>query len=511
MKGEIQMPLPYDTESICPECFQVIPAVVKEEDGKVIMEKKCETHGFFKDTYWSSVDQFLRVEKYWYTGHFDNPRTEAEKGCPNDCGLCTSHKSHTCLGLIDVTNRCNLACPICFANAAASGYVYEPDIETIREILINLRENRPTPCPAVQFAGGEPTVREDLPEIIKIAREVGFPHIEIASNVVRIAKDIEYTKKLYEAGLGTIYMQFDGVTPEPYIPARGVNLLPIKKQALENCREVGLHSIVLVPTLVKGINDDQVGDIIRFAVENIDIVSGIIFQPVSITGRIDREKLEEMRITVPDFMLLCEEQTDGKIKVDDYFPCSTVAPLARAISLYTDRPAVEFSCSPHCGMATYVFVDDGKYHPITEFINIDGFIGTAKNIVKDFEKGGRLNKLKSKFRMIGAIRHFRKKRSKMFRDLLKGVVSEGSFSKLGDFHRNSILIGSMHFMDPYNFDLKRVERCVIHYGVPGGKIIPFCAMNSIHRPKIEKEFSIPLEEWKRRRKEEKIEITAIVE
>lgn len=490
---------PIKTKSICPECQKVIDATLYEEDGKVLIEKTCPEHGKVTDIYWSDAELFQKVERWWLDSiPLENPRTREKNGCPFDCGLCDKHRSHTALALIDVTNRCNLRCPICFANAAVTGYVYEPSLEQIRFMLENFRSNRPIPAPAVQFAGGEPTVREDLPEIIRMAKEVGFPHVEIATNAIKLAESVDYCQELKDAGLSTPYMQFDGLTPEPYKVARGVNLLPKKLKAIENCRKVGLSSIVLVPTVVRGVNDDQIGDIIKFAVENVDVVRGVIFQPVSITGRIDESKRMDMRITIPDVMRKCEEQTEGKIKYEDFYPCSTPAPLSRALSAYTGKPVVEFGNNVHCGMATIIRVeDDGEYYPITHYVDVERFLGTLEKAAKDFE-GGRLARTKGKIRtVLGTLRFFKKKGT-LF-SLIRRVMSTGEYDALGDFMRSVILIGMMHFQDPYNLDIERVNRCVIHYGTPDGRIIPFCTYNSIHRPRVEKQFSIPVEEYRKQK------------
>ncbi|MHA2117588.1 MAG: radical SAM protein, partial [Candidatus Thorarchaeota archaeon] len=278
--------LPYTTQSICPDHLldndevHVIDATLYEEDGKVMYKKTCETHGEFIDVYWGDAEMFKKASHWWYKSvGLDNPRTETVKGCPEDCGQCPEHKSHTALALLDVTNRCNLRCPICFAVAAEGGTVFEPEPEEVLEMLKNLRRNEPVPAPAIQFAGGEPTVTKHLPQYIKWAKEVGFRHVQIASNAIRIGKNKEYLQELRDAGLSTIYMQFDGVTPEPYIAARNTDLLPVKLQAIQNAREVGMESLVLVPTVVRGVNDDQVGKIVEFAAENNDVIRCVNFQP----------------------------------------------------------------------------------------------------------------------------------------------------------------------------------------------------------------------------------------
>ena len=243
--------------------------------------------------------------------------------CPSNCGLCSKHETSTVLGLIDVTNRCNLKCPVCFANAAAAGYLYEPSQDEIRQMLRNLRNLKPNPCPAIQYAGGEPTVRKDIIELIEMAKEEGFTHVQIATNGIRLAKRKGLAKQLKDAGLNTVYLSFEGVTSEPYIINKGRDLLPDKLQAIENCKEAGL-GVVLVPTLVKGVNDNQVGEIIKFAFDNNDIIYGVNFQPVSFSGRTPSDRVEEQRITIPDFVDIIEKETDGQVPTSAFYPPSFI-------------------------------------------------------------------------------------------------------------------------------------------------------------------------------------------
>jgi len=489
------------TKSICPECLKVLDATIFEEDNVVYIRKTCPEHGTFQDVYWSDYEQYLRAKKFEYIGSgLNNPRTETKLGCPFDCGICPQHKSHTSLAIIDVTNRCNLRCPVCFANAGVTGYVYEPSKEEIRKMLINLRSNDPVPADALQFSGGEPTVRKDLPELIRMAKELGFRHVEVDTNGLRLASSVDYCRELKEAGASTIYLQFDGVTPDVYKFTRGVDLVDVKRRVIENCRKVGLDSVVLVVTLVKGVNDNQLGDIIRFAIENFDVVRCVNVQPVSLCGRIPERERKEMRITIPDFMRLVEEQTEGKIKVTDFYPVPTVVPIARAVGALKGRRYVEFTAHPHCGMATYIFLEDGDIVPITRYVNVDKFIKAMEKVHEDFEKdhAGR-----AKMRMLASLRYIK---FSLLRKYIWSLLKTGSYKALGDLHRRMLMISSMHFMDPYNFDLERVQRCVIHYAIPDGRIIPFCTMNSIHRSRIEKEFSIPVEEWRRRHKAEISEV-----
>ncbi len=507
--------LPYNTESICPECFltddkvHVIEATLYEEDGKVMFKKTCEDHGEFFDVYWGDVEMFRKAQKWWYKSvGLDNPRTETVKGCPEDCGQCPEHKSHTALALLDVTNRCNLRCPICFAVAAEGGTIYEPDPQEVFDMLKNLRSNLPVPAPAIQFAGGEPTVSKHLPQYIKWAKQLGFKHVQIASNVIRIGKRKEYLQELRDAGLSTIYMQFDGVTPEPYLAARGTNLLPLKKQAVQHAREVGMESLVLVPTVVRGVNDDQLGGIIEFAIENRDVVRCVNFQPVSITGRIDHEARKDMRITIPDAIHAIEEQTGGKIPATEWFPVPSMMPLGRGLGLIKGRPDLELSSHFACGMATFIYIDDdGDYRPITDLIDIEKFLVLFEDIANLYANKARGASKRAKAKLAAGVRHIKKKG--LIKDLLGAFLNRGDYNSLAKLMRRIIMLGMMHFMDPYNFDLERVAHCDINYSVPDGRIIPFCAMNTIHRSRVEEKFSKHIDEWRKGHKPTKVEEDSI--
>jgi uncharacterized radical SAM superfamily Fe-S cluster-containing enzyme len=478
------------TKSICPECLQVLEAEIYEDDGKVFIRKECPEHGFFKELYWSDYDQYIRAEDFRFDGEgIENPRTQKGKGCPLDCGICPEHKSHTALAIIDVTNRCNLKCPVCFANASAAGYVYEPTSEQITGMLENLRANKPVPATALQFSGGEPTIRKELVDFVRKAKELGFSHVEINTNGVRISKDVEYARQLKEAGVSTIYLQFDGLTSEVYKFIRGVDLLDTKMKAIQNLREAGIHSIVLVVTLVKGVNDAHLGDIINFAIKNFDVIRCVNVQPVSLCGRLPQQERDQMRITIPDFMRLVEEQTNGEVKSSDFYPVPTVAPVSKAVGALKDRGYIEFTAHPHCGMATYLFVENGKITPITRIANVRKFSDAMKKVYEESSKG---KKTSAKLHLVSAARHVK---FSFLRKYVLKVLTEGDYKSLGDLQRKSLLLTSMHFMDPYNFDLERVQRCLIHYAVPDGRIIPFCTMNSIHRPEVEKKLGIPIKEW----------------
>ncbi|MHC1604523.1 MAG: tetraether lipid synthase Tes [Candidatus Methanofastidiosia archaeon] len=493
------------TRSLCPECLKVIDATLYEKEGMVIMEKECSAHGHFSDIVWSDYDYYMRAEKFRYEGSgVNNPNTERYKGCPFDCGICNEHRTTTLLANVDITNRCNMKCPICFANAAAVGYVVEPSKEEIIKILKNLANENPVRCWAVQFSGGEPTVRDDFPEIVAEAKKMGFTQIQVATNGKRFVKDKEYTRKVREAGLSTVYLQFDGVTEKPYIEARGYNALPEKIKALESMRETGYTSVVLVPTLVKGVNDDQVGDIVRFGLENTDIIKGVNFQPVSFAGRVEKKELEKMRITISDLARLLEEQTDGQIGKEDLYPVPCVAPVSHFVSAWKKQAQITLTCHPHCGAATYLFKEGEKIIPITRFVDVEALFALLESLATKIEKGGKISKVQ-------AVAKLTKETSKLIdnskaptglnlKTLLTNILVKGRVDDTVAFHQKTLFLGAMHFMDTYNFDIERVQRCGIHYGLPDGRIVPFCSYNTIHRAVFEKENGIPLSEWRKRKK-----------
>ena len=473
-----------ETKSICPECHSVIPARIFEDNGMVMMSKSCPVHGNYEDVYWSDLEQWNRVKRYSTVGDgLENPRTGTLRGCPFDCGICPNHKSHTILSIIDVTNRCNLKCPICFANASAAGYVYQPSFEEICRMIDNLAANRPVSAKALQLSGGEPTLRDDLPDIISYAHRAGIHHVEVNTNGIRIANDPGFLDRVMESYVSSFYLQFDGVTNEPYRITRGLDLLPTKLKAIDNLRARGHDSTILVVTLVRGVNDNQLGRIIDFAASNHDTIRCVNVQPVSITGRIDRNKLGDYRITIPDFMRLVEEQTNGQVRRSDFYPVPAVVPFAKAVGALKGKRFPEFTMHEHCGMATFVFVEDGELVPITRYANVEAFM-SAMSEVTALAQAGR--KVRANMKMIESLRHLR---LKVLGPLVTGVMKEGSYEALGRLMRSIIMIGGMHFMDGYNIDLERVERCGIHYAIPDGRIIPFCTMNTLHREQIERQFA----------------------
>ncbi len=497
--------------SVCPVCVKRIPSVVYEENGAIWLKKTCPEHGTFEDLYWGNAEMyyyFLQWDRPEYIAKgLANPYTDLEfyrdmGSCPSGCGLCPVHKSNTVLAIIDVTNRCNMACPVCFATAGASGHVYEPTIEQIEYMLRTLRAQKPWPPNAIQLSGGEPTLRDDLPEVVRIAKKLGFTHVEVNTNGVRLANDIEYYKALLDAGVSTLYLQFDtidegneGVWRHRLYHPKAYRLT--KERVIENARKLGHRSIVLVVTLAKNYNDRDLGKIIDFAVRNRDVVRWVNIQPVSFSGRArlySKEELRKYRITIPDTIIEIEKQTNGVINRWDWRPTNWPVAMAKMVEALTESPKPLFSMNPMCGAATFIYYDEdeGRLYPITKLVDVDAFERGAWDVYRTAAKGGvyrHAAKLKA-LKLLKAVKH------KRVKELLYDVLVKKDYDSLGRFFFNVVGLGIMHFMDTMNYDIERVQRCDIHYATPDGRVFPFCTYNVVgHREKVEQSFKMDPKTW----------------
>jgi len=347
---------------------------------------------------------------------------------------------------MEVTHSCNLNCPVCYA-ATEDDSDFEPDINAIEDMYNTIVKSAGVPCP-VQLTGGEPTLRDDLPDIVALGRRKGFSHIQIDTNGIRIAEDIDYLQRLKESGAAVIFLQFDGVTDEVYKRIRGCDLSAIKLQAIENCGQVGI-GVILVPTLIPGINDSQIGDIIRLAKSWIPIVKGVHFQPISYFGRYPHNPRDEERITIAEILTALREQTEGELKLGSFVP-----------------PGCE---DPHCSFSSfYVLDEDGKLLPTTKFDPNDksalGFDWKRRPIAEHCRSF-----LEHKWRL-----------PEWEIEQLGGICSCGPTcsSWLDFYHRAQIYyltVSGMAFQDVWSLDLERLKRCCVHVVTVDKKIVPFCA------------------------------------
>lgn len=480
------------TQSVCPICHQAIEAFYIEEDNRIFFVKECQEHGVFKTLAAENAEDFSRwIESPAVNIPPEKALTEGDpedKSCPLHCGTCTNHLQTACCVLIDITDRCNQHCPYCFAksemDADRSG---EPTIEELADkfdLLLELGEERSF---NIQLSGGEPTVRDDLPEIIKLAKNKGFEYIQINTNGRRLALDGGYAEKLKEAGASVVFMQFDGTRDEIYEELRGEPLLELKQRAIRNCGRAGL-AVTLVPTIVEGVNDDNLGEMLEFLVENVSVVKGIHFQPVSFFGRhpekaeIDMQssscgKGEGMQAASGDFrgritmfgMLRKLEQQNSAFKYEQYCPISTGHTLCCFYSTYIKEPDGSIRCTMTetrkqqgvscCDPSSANKLDIVKKDRDFVLNKWDVFVPDDETSADDGSSvvENRWAKYKSSKEIINLI------------DFL-------------DYYRqNSFTVTGMGFMDEMNLDAERVKRCRVQVLSEDNKLIPFCAYNSIYR------------------------------
>jgi len=493
-----QMKVLEETESVCPACYQEgnihkIDAKIIEEKGKVYIWKKCDKHGEFKDIYFSDSKLYKKWIKYKVTGT-ESPDVKTKVF--DEPALYDIHKSQSVLTNLLVTNRCDLRCSYCFMNAGASGRVYEPTLKQLKDLMIQARNERPMGSKAIQITGGEPTIRDDIIDIVKIAKEVGYSHVQVNTNGMKLAESVEFCQQLKDAKTNTIYMSFDGVTKEtnPWIEKN--------KQAIENLRKVNLK-VVLVPVLIGDKNLKEAGKIVKFAIDNMDIVRGLNFQPISFCGRVTKikdEKRDKQRVDYVMMMESIEKEFGGKISRDDFYPVPFVYPISRLIEMIKGETQVEFTAHPGCGGATYVFIDDdGNPLPVTRFIDVEGLLDFVN---EKADTTGPLAKHRIVMSFLTNLNKFvdKEKAPHGFNltKLVKDAATGGSYDSLRGFHYKSLFLGSMWFQDAFNLNVHRLERCVIHYTTLEG-IVPFCAYNGLGiGDKIREKHSMPIKEWEKK-------------
>ena len=483
----------YTTQSVCPECGRVVDAVLYEDNGQIFMKKTCPEHGEFIERLYDA-GEFHRIEKYIREVDGFRPDLKLTDHF-HLCEACPYYKTPPVLAIMDVTNRCNLHCSYCFANADASGYLYEPSFETIVEMLKALRTNYDLPVPSVMFSGGEPTIRDDFVDIVREAKKLNF-FVLVATNGYKIAASKEYAKQLKDAGLSIVYLSFDGLTDKSNREKK--NHLIIDR-ILENCRAAKL-GIVLVPTAIRGLNDDEVYDIVKFGLENVDIIRGVNFQPISFCGRMSPEDRANQRYTITDLLEDLEKQSNGVIRKKDFYPVPTVLPITRFVEAFTGKREVAFSVHPMCGSATYIFKDsEGNYIPVTRFVDIDKLMALLDEYAEKVKKSSPMLK---KVHLLALLKDLmsvidKEKAPKEISpyELIKQIIlQKGDMKALNMFHERCLFVGTMHFQDLYNTDTDRLMHCAIHYITPDMKTVSFCVYNSLGiREMIEKKYRRP---WK---------------
>lgn len=435
------------TASLCPVCLKRVPAVRLRSGEDIYLQKSCREHGDFQTVIWRGKPDFSS----WYRIKEAEPPpitlTGVERGCPFDCGPCPEHRRQSCCVLIEVTQRCNLKCPLCFADSGKES-APDPSLAHIRGQLQFLRQTAGS-C-NIQISGGEPTVREDLPAIIEAARAIGFGFVQLNTNGIRLAEDAAYVKRLRESGLDTVFLQFDGTEEEIYRSLRGRPLLRLKEKAIENCARHRL-GVVLVPTLVPGVNSANIGSIIGYALKGLPAIRGVHFQPVSYFGRYPAPPADKDRITLPEVMRAIESQTGGLCLADHFAPAGCEHNL----------------CAFH---GDFLVEDDGSLTPLTR---------GGKDCCSGQEGPGLITVLQK--RRVVRKRWALPEVTAGCSCCDKNSPAELSIDELLSRLKNRRLsISCMAFQDVENLDLERLRDCCLHV-LSDGKIIPFCAYNITSR------------------------------
>ena len=423
------------TRSLCPECLALVPAERRQEGDRLMLVKRCPEHGEFRALLWRGAPDLGGWHRPKQRYRVERPQTMVERGCPFDCGICPDHRQQSCTVLIEVTRRCNLACPVCFADAGGD-WEADPAPEVVEGWFRRILQTS-GPQNIVQISGGEPTMRDDLPELIALGREAGFPYLQLNTNGIRLAAEPGYARLLRSAGLFSVFLQFDGTDDRIFQQIRGRALFARKLRAIEACAAAGL-GVVLVPTLVAGVNTGNVGAILKLALEMGPAVRGVHFQPAASFGRHPVPSDTEERFTLPDLLRAIEAQTDGLFRMDHFRPPGCEHPR----------------CSFH---GNFLRTPDGGITPLT---------GPAPSCCGTGDGAGDLGTGRA---VSFVARQWGAPAAEMPVDSLDAFLEE--------HRRNTFAVSAMAFQDVWNLDLERVQECCIHVAAPNGRMIPFCLYN----------------------------------
>lgn len=445
----------YDfTISICPECLRRVDAKIVFEDDKVYMLKHCTHHGSFKVLIASDKNYYKNIRNY--NKPSETPlrfNTPTLYGCPYDCGLCYDHEQHSCLTVIEITDRCNLTCPTCYAMSSPH-YGRHRTVEEVEKMLdiIVANEGRPD---VVQISGGEPTLHPDFFTILDIARKKPIRHLMVNTNGIRIAKDREFTTRLatycpdFE-----IYLQFDSFKPEALERLRGKDLTDIRLKALEHLNELNL-STTLVVTLQQGVNDDEIGKIIEFALQQ-RCVRGVTFQPTQVAGRTEHFDPARDRITLTDVRSRILEQT----------------------SLFQPNDLIPVPCNPDALVMGYALKLAGQAFPLTRYIDPAHLLDNSRNTIV-YEQDTELHKHLIGIFSTGISVDRVEDNMKQLLCCLPFVEAPG----LG--YDNLFRIIIMRFIDAWDFDVRAIKKSCVHIVHKDGRIVPFETMNLFYRDEKE--------------------------
>ena len=443
------------TASLCPVCLNRIPARREQLGDTVWLVKQCPEHGSFRTVIWRGSIPFTSWLREKKPSALQKTFTAVTRGCPFDCGLCPTHGQHTCTALIEITQRCNLHCPVCFADAGPNGGASTDPAMGQLEFLYERIMTASGPC-NIQLSGGEPTVRNDLPAIITLGKSKGFSFIQLNTNGLRLAAEPTYARELKDAGLSSVFLQFDGLDRATHLTLRGRDLSAIKEQTLHHCQTAGL-AVVLVPTLVPGINTHEIGAILDYATRLAPTVRGVHFQPISYFGRFPDPPADQDRLTLPELLQLISAQSGGAISTEHFAPPSCEHAL----------------CSFH---GNFLIKENGRLFPLGNRRTPCCSTTEAQTVIPS-ALAGRQKSVAFTARQWSL--------PSLPTPAVSGAgESEQAAQPLDDLDRfltrartHTFSISAMAFQDVWNLDLERLQGCCIHVMSPTGNLIPFCAYN----------------------------------
>jgi uncharacterized radical SAM superfamily Fe-S cluster-containing enzyme len=462
------------TRSICPQCKKVIDAHILLREDKVFMRKRCPEHGLFEALVFGDAELYTRIQRYNKPGTLPLEfATQVQGGCPHDCGLCPDHQQHACLAVVEVNQACNLDCPLCFANSGT--HLADPFELTFEQVDFMLdrfvaAEGSPE---VVQFSGGEPSLHPRLLDFIALAQQKGIGYVMLNTNGIRIARDDRFLEGLARLK-PHVYLQFDGFEAETNRILRGKpDLIEDKLRALDRLAQVDVRA-VLVCAVERGVNEHEVGRIVEFGLSH-PAVFGINFQPAFRAQRHDIPSDPLTRVTIPDVLKLLEAQTDGLFRLSDFTPVPC--------------------CMPVCNFVTYAMLDGDSLTPITRVLNIDEYLDYIKNRTMPGLNDDLLHTLErlwSSSAKVGS-----DSAALDVSSVLPGPASGQTLTRADsrcpschahlplsnhtprDLARHIFMVNTRDFMDPYTFNIKNVMKCCVEFLVPDGRMIPFCAYNSV--------------------------------
>jgi uncharacterized radical SAM superfamily Fe-S cluster-containing enzyme len=452
------------TMSTCPECLKVIQAQVVFQDGKVYFLKFCAEHGPSKALVSEDAEYYQRAFSFIRPGsipkHFS---TEVKAGCPTDCGLCPSHQQHTCLPIVEITDHCNLECPICIVNNHYSNHMSLPDFQGIIDLLIKAEGTLET----ITLSGGEPTSHPEFLTLVDLATRPEIGRVSVVTNGIRLAKSREFCEELKKRNVYVI-LQFDGFDDEVQKQIRGVPLMDIKWKALEHLAELQISTqIAFVPA--RNINEKQLGEAVRLMLSRDHILS-LLIQPFARTGHgggvFPTDPMN--RLTIPGVIHAIDEQTNGMVAREDFIPLPCSHPL--------------------CVSLTYLLkMDDGSYLPFPRFVDLkkhlDLFQQTATLEPNQQTENALQEAITDLWSASGEIPDSEKIIKALRRALLEMFpsrkVSRQELIRLAERQAKTIFIH--HYMDRHDFDLERLMKCCHHYPQIDGRIMPACGFNMFYR------------------------------